>query len=330
MREAIGFARLAGALAAAGLLACGITASHATEPAYPSRPVKLVVPSVPGGPIDAVSRLIGTRLSARLGASFYVENKPGGNVQIGANYVARSDPDGYTLLTTSPAHIFNPLLYSKLPYETGRDLTGVAMMARVPLLVVVNADLPIHTVADLVAWGKAHPDRLRYGSSGSGSTANLTGELISMHTGIRLEHIPYKGSAAALPDLMAGRFEVMIDTLQLFAPHIRSGKVRAIAFTGTKRVPALPDVPTFAQSGYPDVVANSWLAIVARGKTPPGVIEKLGHTVTDILAEPEVRRQIADFGMESDVMTPAQLNRYFVTESERWAKVIRAGKIRVE
>ncbi|MGO4326885.1 Bug family tripartite tricarboxylate transporter substrate binding protein [Cupriavidus sp. 2TAF22] len=330
MRAAFGFRCLAGTLAALGLIGCAITASQAAEPAYPSKPVRLLVPSVPGGPIDAVSRLIGSRLSARLGTSFYVENKPGANVQVGANYVARSDPDGYTLLATSPAHISNPLLYSKLPYDTGRDLTGVAMMARVPLLLVVNADLPIHSVADLVAWGRAHPDRIRYGSSGSGSTANLAGELISMNTGIRLEHIPYKGSAAALPDLMAGRFEVMIDTLQLFAPHIRAGKVRAIAFTGTKRVPALPDVPTFAESGYPDVVANSWLAIVAPGKTPPGVVEKLGHTVTDILAEPEVRRQIAEFGMESDVMTPAQLNRYFVSESERWGRVIKAGNVRVE
>lgn len=317
-------------LTAIALVTCACHVAIGAEPAYPSRPVKVVVPSTPGGPIDAVTRLISTRLSAKLGTSFVVENKPGGNVQIGSNYVAKSEPDGYTLMTTSPAHIANPLLYSKLPYDPARDLTGVAMMARVPLLLVVNADLPIRSVADLVAWGKAHPDRLRYATSGSGSTANLAGELISMRTGLRLEHIPYKGSAAAVPDLVAGRLDIMIDTLQLFGPLIRSGKLRAIAFTGATRMQAAPDIPTFAEKGYPDVVANSWLAILAPAKTPTGVVEKLNRTVSEVLAEPAIRNQIGEYGMETEAMTSAQVNRYFETESRRWDKVIKAGNIRVE
>ncbi|MGO4813668.1 Bug family tripartite tricarboxylate transporter substrate binding protein [Cupriavidus sp. 2MCAB6] len=325
-----GLRRFAGSLAAAAIAACGVGFSHAAEPAYPSHPVKVVVPSVPGGPIDAVSRLVSNKLSTRLGTSFIVENKPGGNVQIGTNYVAKSDPDGYTLLTTAPAHIINPLLYGKLSYDPVKDLTGVAMMAKVPLLLVVNGDLPIHSVPELIAWGKAHPDRLRYGSSGTGSSANLVGELFSMNAGLKLEHIPYKGAAAVLPDLLAGRLEIMIDTLQLFSPYIKAGKLRAIAFTGATRMPALPNVPTLAESGYPDVVANSWLAIVAPSKTPQSVIDKLARTVGDVLQEPDVRKQIADYGMEPDPMTPAQLNRYFDSESKRWSKVVKAGNIRVE
>lgn len=324
------FRRQRRCLAAMAFAACGIHVAHAAEPAYPARPVKVVVPSVAGGPIDAVSRLVSARLATRLGASFYIENKPGSNVQIGTSYVARSEPDGYTLLTTAPAHIANPLLYSKLPYDPLKDLTGVAMMAQVPLLLVVNADLPIHSVADLIAWGKAHPDRLRYGSSGVGSGANLVGELFSMHAGIKLDHVPYKGAAAVMPDLLGGRLEVMIDTLQLFAPYIKAGKLRAIAFTSARRMPAMPNVPTLAESGYPEVVANSWLAIVTPARTPQGVIDKLAHAVGEVLMEPQVRKQITDYGMEPEIMTPAQLNRYFDTETARWSKVVKARNIRVE
>ncbi|KJK21351.1 hypothetical protein UB46_27775 [Burkholderiaceae bacterium 16] len=330
MHTVNGLRRFAGALATLVLATCGASLAHAAEQAYPSHPVKVVVPSVPGGPIDAVSRLVSNKLSARLGTGFYIENKPGGNVQIGTSYVAKSDPDGYTLLTTAPAHIINPLLYGKLPYDPVKDLTGVAMMAKVPLLVVVNGELPVHSVADLIAWGRAHPDRLRYGSSGAGSSANLVGELLSMNAGLKLEHIPYKGAAAVLPDLLAGRLEIMIDTLQLFAPYIKAGKLRAIAFTGAARMPAMPNVPTLAESGYPDVVANSWLAIVAPARTPQNVIDKLARTVGDVLKEPDVRKQISDYGMEPDTMTPAQLNRYFDAESQRWSKVVKAGNIRVE
>jgi tripartite-type tricarboxylate transporter receptor subunit TctC len=277
-----------------------------------------------------VSRLVSDKLGARLGSGFYVENKPGGNVQIGSNYVAKSDPDGYTLLTTSPAHVTNPLLYGKLPYDPLKDLTGVAMMARVPLLLVVNADLPVHSVKDLMAWAVAHPDRVRYGTSGAGSTANLAAELFAMHAGVKLDHVPYKGAAAVLPDLLAGRVEMTIDTLQLLGPYIKSGKLRAIAFTGTKRVPALRDVPTLAESGYPDAVAMSWLAIVAPAGTPQHIIDKLAQTTTEVLQEENVRKRIAEYGMEVDVMTPAQVNRYFDAESKRWSQVIKAANIRVE
>ncbi|RDK06065.1 Bug family tripartite tricarboxylate transporter substrate binding protein [Cupriavidus lacunae] len=324
------FRRFAPMLAIAAAAVSGINTSRAAEPAYPARPVKVVVPSVAGGPIDTVSRLVSDRLGARLGTSFYIENKPGGNVQIGSNYVAKSDPDGYTLLTTSPAHITNPLLYSKLPYDPLKDLTGVAMMARVPLLVVVNADLPVHSVQELVAWAKAHPSQVRYGTSGAGSTANLAAELFAMHAGIKLDHVPYKGAAAVLPDVLAGRVEMTVDTLQLLGPYIKSGKLRAIAFTGAKRVPALPDVPTLAESGYPDAVAMSWLAIVAPARTPRHVIDKLAQTTTEVLQDDKARKRIAEYGMEADVMTPAQVNRYFEAESQRWSKVIKAGNIRVE
>jgi tripartite-type tricarboxylate transporter receptor subunit TctC len=324
------FQRLAPMLAIAAAAVFGINASQAVEPSYPARPVKVVVPSVPGGPIDTVSRLVSDKLGARLGSGFYVENKPGGNVQIGSNYVAKSDPDGYTLLTTSPAHVTNPLLYGKLPYDPLKDLTGVAMMARVPLLLVVNADLPVHSVKDLMAWAVAHPDRVRYGTSGAGSTANLAAELFAMHAGVKLDHVPYKGAAAVLPDLLAGRVEMTIDTLQLLGPYIKSGKLRAIAFTGTKRVPALRDVPTLAESGYPDAVAMSWLAIVAPAGTPQHIIDKLAQTTTEVLQEENVRKRIAEYGMEVDVMTPAQVNRYFDAESKRWSQVIKAANIRVE
>lgn len=317
-------------LAALALAAYGCQASFAAEPDYPSRPVKVVVPSTPGGSVDSVTRLLSARLSAKMNAPFVIENKPGANLQIASAFVAKSDPDGYTLLTTSPAHVANPLLYSKLPYDSVRDLTGVAMMVSVPLLMVVNADLPIHSVAELVAWGKAHPERLRYATSGSGSTANMVGELISMHTGVRLEHVPYKGAAPALPDLMQGRIDFMIDTLQLFAPHIRSGKLRAIGFTGAKRMPASPDIPTFAEQGYPDVIASSWLAVLAPAKTPQGVVDKLNRNIAEVLTEPAVRKQIAEYGMEPDTMSPAQLNRYFEAETARWSKVIKAGNIRIE
>lgn len=317
------------------LMVCSALLSTGTalaDPNYPQKPIRVVISSAPGGPLDAASRALFQKAAARLGpnTTLIFDNKPGANLQIAGQFVARAAPDGYTVLTTALGHLTNPLLNKSMAYDPIKDLQGVALMSRVQNIMAVHADVPARTVQELIAWGKANPDKFQFASSGNGSGAHLIGELFSMHAGVKMQHIAYKGTAAALPDLLTGRVPIMIDTLQLLGPHIESGKLRAIALTGDRRSAAMPQVGTMIEAGLSGVNANSWLAVVAPRDTPRAIIERLSKALNEALQDDEIKRQWQSFGMVADTMTPAQVEQFFAQETALWDRVIKTNNIRLE
>src|SRR5438132_4050329 len=316
-----------GALAA--LLA--LVALGASAQAYPTRPIRLVVPFPAGGTTDILARAAGQKLTESLGQSVIVDNRPGAAGNIGADIVAKSAPDGYTLLMgTVGTHAINASLYSKMPYDHVKDFTPVVLVAAVPNVLEVNPALPVNSVADLIKLAKAKPGQINFASSGSGTSIHLSGELFKTMAGVDMTHIPYKGSAPAITDLIGGQVQVMFDNLPSSLQFIKAGKLRAIAVTSAKRAPALPDVPTIAESGLPGFEASSWFGIVAPAGTPPAIIARINNDVDQWLQSNEAKEKLLAQGAIPAGGTPEQFAAHILAETEKWAKGVKASGAKVD
>lgn len=305
-------------------------AAHA-QGGYPTKPITMIVPFSAGGTTDILARIVGLQLGKALGQPVVIDNRPGAGGNIGASLAAKAPGDGYTLfMGTIGTHAINQSLYSKLPYDPVKDFAPITRVAMVPNLVVVNPKVPVNNVKELIAYVKANPDKLSYGSSGSGSSMHLSGELFNSMTGLHIQHIPYKGSAPAVNDLLGNQIGLMFDNMPSSYPHVKAGKLRAIAVTSAKRSPALPNVPTVAESGVPGYEATSWFALYATGGTPQPIVDRLNAEVVKILAMPEVKKQMADQGAEPNPEKPAQLAAFMKSETAKWAKVVKASGATVD
>ena len=291
--------------------------------AYPSKSIRIVVPFPPGGATDIAARLIGTKLSERWKQPVVVENKPGAGGNLGSDIVAKAPPDGYTLVMgVTGSHAINTSLYSKMPYDPVADFEPITQVAVVPNVVVVHPGVPAATLAELVALAKKEPGKLNYASLGNGTAAHLTMEMFKTAAGIDLAHIPYKGSAPAVADLLAGQVQVMVDGLPSALPHVKAGKLRALAVTSAKRSAAAPDLPTIAESGYPGFFADAWSGLFAPKHTPKPIVDKLAAEVQRILDLPDVRERLASLGAEPVGSTPAEFAGHVRREIDKWSRVV--------
>jgi tripartite-type tricarboxylate transporter receptor subunit TctC len=313
----------------AGAAALPVIPDVARADTYPSRPVHLIIGYTPGGSADMTARLFGQWLSQRLGQQFVVESRPGAGTNIATEAALHAPPDGYTLFLASPANATNPALFAKLNFDFLRDITPVAGLIRFPDVVVVNPGLPVHTIPELIAYAKANPGKLNFASSGIGSTLHVAGELFKMMTGVDIVHIAYRGGAPALVDLMSGRVQVMFENVPTSLPYIKAGKLRPLAVTSTTRAAVLPDVPIVADY-LPGYEASAWYGIVAPKGLPVDIVEKLNREVNAILAEPQVKKQLADLGASLLPGSPADFGKLVADETAKWGKVIRFAGIKPE
>lgn len=297
---------------------------------YPERPVRLVVPFAPGGTNDVMGRIVAERLAARLGQPFVVDNRAGANSVVGSEIVAGAMPDGHTLLIVAAGFAINPSLRRKLPYDTARDFAPVGRVGGGPYLMVVHPSIQARTVKEFVAWAKARPGQVNYASVGVGSPPHLAAELLKMTAAIDLNHIPYKGGGAVLPDLMAGRVSAFFGSISTLKPQVDAGKLRAIAVTTVKRAPAMPDLPTFIESGLEGYEVNGWYGLLAPGRTPAAIVNRLNGELRQVLDEPETRERFLQRGMEPAPGSAQEFGALIRSEIAKWEKVIRAAGIQPE
>ena len=314
---------------AAGAVALPAVTRLARGQAYPTGPVRWIVCFAAGGPNDIVARLIGQYLSEYLGQQFVIENRVGAGGNIGMQAALSSAPDGYTVVFVGPNNAINATLYEKLPFDFMRDSAPVAGTMRLTNVMDVNLALPVKNIAEFIAYARANPRRINFASGGVGTSPHLSGELFMAMTGVELVHVPYRGTAPALTDLLAGEVQVLFDNLPGSIGHIKTGKVRALGVTAAKRVPALPDVPAIAET-VPGYEASVWYGMAAPKDTPADIIATLNHAVNAVLADPKVQVRLAELGGEPMPMTPAEFGKLVAEETEKWAKVIRAANIKPE
>lgn len=296
---------------------------------YPDKSVKVVVPYPPGSGLDRVARLTADRLARKLGQTFIVENKSGAGGNVGADYVFKSAPNGYTVLVTPPSPlVINKAMYSKLPFDPD-DFVPVSIIASLPNVLVVTNRLPVDSVAQLLAYANANPDKLNYASQGAGTTPHLTGEMFKAMTSTKIVHVPYKGVSPALTDLIGGQVEMMFADIASALPHIRAGKMKVLAVGSTSRTPLLPNTPTMSET-IPGFSSVLWYALAAPPKTPPEIINKLSATIKEEMRDPSVIKILNDLSMEVIAGTPAEARAFMRQESERWGNVIRTAKIIAE
>jgi tripartite-type tricarboxylate transporter receptor subunit TctC len=317
-----GLARLA-----AAVLATAALSGTALAQAYPSRPIRLVVPSVAGGILDTVARTIATRMSEEFGQQVVVDNRPGAGGVIGSELVAKAAPDGYTIVKLATSHAINPSVYAKLPYDTLRDFAPVAQTVSLTNVLVVHPSVPASNVQELIALARAKPGTLTYGSAGNGQSNHLSGALLGAMAGIDILHVPYKGSAAALTDVVAGNVSMMFVDVLSAMPHVKSGRLRAIASTGLKRSASVPDIPTVAEQGVAGFNGSSWLGLAAPAGTPKEIVARLSAATARALAAPEVRERFVSQGVEPVGSTPDEYAAFIAAEIPRWAAAARAGRI---
>ncbi len=291
---------------------------------WPTKPIRLVVPFSAGGNTDIVARLFAQELSKALGQPVIVDNKPGAAGNIGADAVAKSPPDGYTfVMGTVGTHAINASLYKKMPYDTVKDFTPVTLLASVPNVLVIDPALPVKSVKELVAYGKAHPGKLNFASSGVGTSIHLSGEMFRITTGLDMTHVSYKGSPPALTDLMGGQVQLMFDNLPTSLPYIKAGKLRALAVTTAKRVPSLPDVPTMVEAGFPGFETGSWFGVLAPAGTPKEIITKLSTELLRILKTPEMQEKLLQQGAQPVGLGPEDFAAHIKSEMAKWGKVVK-------
>ena len=313
----------------AGALAVPAVSRFAWAQAYPTQPIRIIVGFSAGSGSDVFARLMAQWLSERLGQSVIIENRPGAGGNIATESVAKSPPDGYTLLQTVPAHAVNNSLYEKLNVNFLRDLAPVGGTARVPFVLEVNLSVPVSTVPEFIAYAKANPGKLNFGSAGIGTGIHMAGELFKLMTGVSMVHVPYRGAAAALTDLIAGQVQVMFDTMAVSIPQIRAGKVRALAVTTAVRSALLPELPTVGDF-VPGYEASGPFGLAAPKGTPAEIVARLNNEINAVLADPKAKARIAELGAEPLIGPPAEFAQLMANETEKWAKVIRAANIKVE
>ena len=313
---------------AAGAVAVPALSRFASAQAYPTRPIRLVAPFPPGGSIDLTARLMGQWLTERLGQQFVIENRPGAAGNIGSEAALNSPPDGYTLLLCSVANAISATLYDKLNYNF-RDVAPVAGISRAPNVMVLHPSVPADTVPQFIAYAKANPGKINMASSGTGTSIHMSGELFKLMAGVNMQHVPYRGSAPMLTDLLAGQVQVAFDNLQPSIPHIKAGKLRALAVTTATRSEALPDLPTVGDfvTGYE---ASTWNGVCAPQNTPADIVERLNREINAGLADPKLKARLAEMGAWTLPGSPADCGKLIAEEIEKWAKVIRVGNIKPE
>lgn len=317
--------RLALAVLATGALALAPLAAQA-QGAFPSKALTIVVPFSAGGTTDILARVVGQYMSKDLGQPVIIDNRAGAGGNIGAQLVARAAPDGYTLLMgTVGTHAINQSLYKKMPFDPIKDFAPVTRVALVPNLLVANPSQPFKTVKELIAYAKANPGKVSFASSGSGTSIHLSGEMFQQMAGVEMQHVPYKGSAPALTDLLGGQTAIMFDNMPSVISHVRAGKLRPIAVTTPTRSPALPDVPTIAESGVPGYSATSWFGILAPAATPAPVIARLNASILKALADPEVKKKLAEQGAEPHGEKPEQFAEFIRSETAKWGQTVKVS-----
>jgi tripartite-type tricarboxylate transporter receptor subunit TctC len=309
-----------------GLVSIGAAAAQSD---YPSHPVRIIVGQAPGSTVDIAARLIGQWLSEHMGQQFIIDNRPGAGQNIGTEAALHSAPDGYTLLASTTANTGNASVYRHLNFNFIRDAEAIAGVLRVPQVVEINPNVPAKTIAEFIAYGKANPGGIVMASGGNGTTPHLAGELFMAMTGIKMLHVPYRGTTPALSDLIAGQVQVMFDALPPSLGFIRAGQLRALAVTTTKRSPALPDTPTVIET-LPGYDVSSWVAIVAPAHTPAEIVARLNKEINSALADPAMIAKLDDLGATSMAMTPAELEKFIVDETQKWAKVVETAGISAE
>jgi tripartite-type tricarboxylate transporter receptor subunit TctC len=324
--------------AANGLIAMGFSAiavspflfaGRALALDYPTRPVRFVVGYPAGGATDILARLIGQKLSERTGQQFVIENKPGAGNNIGTEAVANAEPDGYTVLLVNPANYINATLYAKLNFNFLRDIAPVAAFHRTANVMTVNKDITAKTVAEFIAYVKAKPGKVNMASSGNGTSVHLSGELFMMLSGAKMQHVPYRGAAPAITDMLGGQVQVIFDNMPSIIQHIRSGSLRALGVTTAERSPLLPDVPTIAET-VPGYEASALFGMGAPKKTPPEIVAKLNADVNAVLADPAVKAKLIDLGGEPIIGPPEAFGAMVAAETEKWEKVVKAAGLKVE
>jgi tripartite-type tricarboxylate transporter receptor subunit TctC len=318
------FLRLAGAAAALPAI------SHiAGAQSYPTRPVRLIIGYPPGGSADITARLIGQWLSDRLGQQFVIESRPGAGTNIATEAALRSPPDGYTLFLVAPANAINATLYDKLNYNFIRDMTPIAGIIRFSNVMEVHPSVPVKTVPEFIAYAKANPGKLNFASSGNGSTIHMSGELFKMMTGVNIVHVPYRGGAPALTDLLAGQVQVMFDNVPTSAEHVRTGRLRGLAVTSTTRLAVLPDLPPLSDF-LPGYESSAWYGLAAPKNTPAEIVDKLNKEVNAILADPKSKARFEELGATLLPGSPADFGKLVADETEKWGKVVKFAGVKAE
>ena len=314
---------------AASVVALGLPAASSAQDAYPTKPVRIIVPFAAGGVADLLPRVVGERLAQKWGQPVVIENKVGAAGNIGMAEGARAEPDGYTLLLAPTGNLtVNPKLFPKLPFDTHRDLTPVTLLAQSPNVLVVHPSVPAKTFRELVAHARANPGKLNFASPGEGSGAHLAGELLNIEAGIKAVHVPYKGIAPAVNDLLGGQVQMMFAGISTVLQHVKSGKLVAVAIASPKRNPQLPDVPTVAESGIPGFDVTSWYGIVVRSGTPPAIVQKLQRDMAEALQSGDVPARLAGLGLEPVGNTPAEFDALIKAETKKWGDIVEKAGIK--
>jgi tripartite-type tricarboxylate transporter receptor subunit TctC len=312
--------------------ACALMAASGVHAqTWPAKPVRFISPFAPGGGADITSRVIAQKLAETLGQQVLVDNRGGAGGMIGVDLGAKAPPDGYTMVlgTIGPIAI-NPSLYARMPYDPVKDLVPVTLAADALNVLVVHPALPVKNVKELIALGKARPNELFFGSSGPGATDHLAGELFNMLTGTKMVHVPYKGGAPAMLDLMSGNVQIIFSTVSTAIGQIKSGRIRALGMTGTKRFVLMPELPTIAQAGVPGFAVNNWYGVFVPAGTPKEIVARLNADIVRILQLPDAKQRLLESGIEATPSTPEQFAAYIQSETKKWAKVVKDGKIKVE
>ena len=324
-RRAIGLA----CATVCALFACTSALAQASG-GYPNKPIKLVVPYPPGGPTDIVARVVAQKLSEQLGQSIIIDNRPGAGANLGAEAVARSPADGYTLMVATTAHAINPALFSKLNYSITKDFAPISQLTAGPLVIVATPNLAANNVKELIALAKSKNGEINFASSGNGQSTHLSAELFNAMAGTKMNHIPYKGSAPALTDVMSGQADLMFDTMLSAMPFVKGGKLKAIAVTSAQRSPVAPDIPTIAESGLPGYEAIAWNGLLAPAGTPKEVVDQINAALKKVLEAPDVKQRFDAQGFAAQWGTPADFGKFVQSEVDKWAKVVKTSGAKVD
>jgi tripartite-type tricarboxylate transporter receptor subunit TctC len=317
-------------IALACLAASGAAAAAESKSDYPTKPVRVIISTSPAGGTDFSARIFGDKLSQIWGQSVVMDNRPGATGMIGMGVVAQANPDGYTLLVMNVGHLITAALTSKLPFDVGRDLFPLSVIATTPVMLVVNPSVPARTIQEFIALAKKQPGKMSYASGGIGGVQHMSTELLKQEAKIDLLHVPYKGTGPGLIDLIGGQVQLTLTSVPSLVPHIKSGKLRALAVTGEKRVPATPDVPTFKESGLPGVSVVIWYGMLAPTGMPPAVVNRIAGAVAEAAASPDVKEKMLRSGAEAVGNKPSEFGPYFHSERARWVKLAKQANIRLD